>query len=52
VVAAISWHWIDSEVRYLAAARALRPKGHLASWGATHVFPPGGDTFFDEIQEV
>lgn len=52
VVAATAWHWVDPEVRYLAAARALGPEGHLATWGATHVFPPGGDTFFDEIQEV
>lgn len=52
VVAATSWHWVNPEVRYIAAARALRPGGHLATWAATHVFPPGGDTFFDEIQEV
>ena len=52
VVAATSWHWVDPEVRYPAAARALRPEGHLATWAATHVFPAGGDPFFDEIQEV
>lgn len=52
VVAATSWHWVDPEIRYLAAARALLPGGHLAIWTATHVFPVGGDPFFDEIQEV
>ena len=30
----------------------LRPGGHLAYWGATHVFPDGGDPFFREIQPV
>ncbi len=24
----------------------------MAIWGATHIFPPGGDLFFEEIQEV
>jgi SAM-dependent methyltransferase len=52
VIAATSWHWVDPEVRYFAAARALQPGGHLAIWSATHVFPAGGDPFFDEIQDV
>lgn len=52
VVAATSWHWVDPEVRYAAAARALRPDGHLAVWSAAHVFPVGGDPFFAELQEV
>ena len=52
VVAATAWHWVDPAVRYRLAAAALRPGGHLATWGAGHVFPPGGDSFFDEIQEV
>lgn len=52
VVAATAWHWVDPELRYRMAARALRPGGHLAIWGAEHVFPNGGDLFFDEIQEV
>ena len=30
----------------------LRPGGHLAYWGATHVFPAGGDPFFREVQDV
>ena len=52
VLAATAWHWVDPEVRYLAAARALQPGGYLATWGAEHVFPPGGDPFFEDIQEV
>lgn len=52
VVAATSWHWVDPKIRYVAAAGALSHEGHLATWGATHVFPAGGDPFFDEIQEV
>jgi SAM-dependent methyltransferase len=52
VVAATSWHWVDPEIRYRAAARVLRPEGHLATWGAMHIFPADGDTFFDEIQEI
>lgn len=52
VVAATSWHWIDPAVRYGLAARALHPSGHLAFWSASHVFPPGGDPFFAQIQQV
>jgi SAM-dependent methyltransferase len=52
VFAATAWHWIDPAVRYQAAWRALRSGGHLAFWGATHVFPEGGDPFFHEIQDV
>ena len=52
VVAATAWHWLDPELRYPRAARALRPGGHLAIWGAQHVFPVDGDPFFEELQEV
>jgi SAM-dependent methyltransferase len=52
VVAATSWRWVDPEIRYAAAARALRPDGHLAVWSTEHVFPVGGDPFFAELQEV
>ncbi|MDR3648739.1 MAG: methyltransferase domain-containing protein [Acidimicrobiales bacterium] len=50
--AATAWHWIDPEVRYRKAWDALRPEGHLALWGATHVFPVDGDPFFVEVQDV
>jgi len=52
VVAATAWHWVDPGQRYELAVAALRPGGHLATWGAEHVFPPGGDSFFADIQEV
>jgi SAM-dependent methyltransferase len=52
VVAATSWHWLDPEIRLDRVGEALRPGGHLAHWAATHVFPPGGDPFFREIQDV
>ena len=52
VFAATAWHWIDPAVRYGKAAELLRAGGHLAFWSATHVFPPGGDDFFYELQPV
>lgn len=52
VVAATSWHWIDPEVRCHKAADLLKPGGHLAVWTNNHVFPEGGDSFFEEIQTV
>jgi SAM-dependent methyltransferase len=50
--AATVWDWLDPAARYRLAWEALRPGGHLAFWGASHVFPDGGDPFFREIQEV
>jgi len=52
VYAATAWHWIDPSVGYELAWRSLRPGGHLAIWGAWHVFPADGDPFFRELQEV
>jgi SAM-dependent methyltransferase len=52
VYAATSWHWVDPAVRYARAWDLLRPGGHLAIWGAAHVFPAGGDPFFRDIQDV
>jgi SAM-dependent methyltransferase len=52
VFAATSWHWIDPATRYRRAWDLLRERGHLAFWGAAHVFPPDGDPFFGEIQDV
>ena len=51
VYAATAWHWIDPAVRYQRAWQALRPGGHLALWAAEHVFPDGGDPFFDDIDD-
>jgi SAM-dependent methyltransferase len=52
VFAATAWHWIDPAVKYQRAWQLLRPGGHLAFWGATHVFPADGDRFFRDIQDV
>jgi len=52
VFAATAWHWVDPEIRVGKAWEVLCPGGHLAYWGATHVFPEGGDPFFREIQDV
>ena len=52
IYAATVFHWVEPEVRYPRVAELLRPGGHLAIWTAAHVFPEGGDPFFDEIQDV
>jgi SAM-dependent methyltransferase len=52
VFAATAWHWLDPATRYRRAWELLRPGGHLAYWGAVHVFPDDGDPFFLEIQPV
>jgi trans-aconitate methyltransferase len=52
VFAATAWHWVDPRIRYRRAWEALRPGGHLALWAQEHVFPDGGDPFFEEIQDV
>jgi len=50
--AATAWHWVDPTLGYSRAHDALRAGGHLAIFGATHVFPDGGDSFFREIQPI
>jgi SAM-dependent methyltransferase len=50
VFAATSWHWLDPQLRYAKAAQVLRPGGVLAFTAGGHVFPPGFDPFFAEIQ--
>jgi SAM-dependent methyltransferase len=52
VFAATAWHWLDPAVRYRRTWELLRPGGHVAVWGATHVFPEGGDRFFADLQQV
>lgn len=52
VFAATAWHWADPALRYGQAAACLKRGGHLAFWDAGHVFPAGGDAFFEEIQEI
>jgi hypothetical protein len=51
VSTATAWHWLDPTSRYRRAWELLGPGEHLAS-GAQHVFTPGGDPFFAELQEV
>ncbi len=51
VLAATSWRWVDPAVRYQKAARMLRLGASLAIIdGGHHVFPPGFDPFFTQIQ--
>ena len=52
VFAATAWQWVDPKIRYEKAAEVLRTHGYLAFWDASHVFPYGGDPFFEEIQEI
>jgi SAM-dependent methyltransferase len=52
VFAATAWHWLDPDTKYSRTSELLLPDGHLAFWGATHVFPDDGDPFFREIQQV
>jgi SAM-dependent methyltransferase len=52
IFAATAWHWIDPAVGYQLAWSWLRPGGQLAIWGAGHVFPADGDSFFRELQDV
>lgn len=49
VLSATAFHWIDPDVRYRKAAKALRPDGALAVFGYKHV--AGGDqAFFEQVQ--
>jgi len=50
VFAATSWHWLDPQLRYAKAAQVLRPAGVLAFTTGGHVFPPGFDPIFAEMQ--
>jgi SAM-dependent methyltransferase len=51
VFAANSWHWLDPRSRYARAAALLRPGSALAFTTSRHAFPPGFDTFFEDIQD-
>jgi SAM-dependent methyltransferase len=52
VYAATAWQWVNPEARYRLAADVLEHSGYLAFWDAAHVFPFGGDPFFEEVQDV
>lgn len=51
VVAFTAFHWISPETRYTRTAELLREGGKLAIVSTQHVLPPGGDSFFVEVQE-
>jgi len=51
VVAITAWHWLDPAVRHLQAAAVLKSDGMLAFSESMHVFPPGYDPFFEQIQD-
>lgn len=51
-LAITAWHWIDPAVRFERAAAALKPRGTLAFTETEHVFPPGFDPFFEQIQDA
>jgi SAM-dependent methyltransferase len=46
-----SFHWLDPAVRYQRAADLLKPCGTLAVALSEHVYPPGYDPFFAQVQE-
>jgi SAM-dependent methyltransferase len=52
VFAATAWHWFDPQIRLSKARDLLVDGGHLAYWGAWHVFPDGGDPLFHQIQPL
>jgi len=52
VLAITAWHWIDPVVRFQRAAAALKPGGILAFTSTEHVFPPGFDPFFEQVQDA
>jgi SAM-dependent methyltransferase len=52
VLAVTAWHWIDPALRYPLAAAALKPGAILAFSQSEHVFPPGYDPFFQQIQDA
>jgi SAM-dependent methyltransferase len=51
VLACNSFHWIDPDVRFAKAARALSPDGHLVVISTPVVVPPDADRFWWDIQD-
>jgi SAM-dependent methyltransferase len=50
VLSVDAWHWLDPRTCYTKAADALKPHGILAIARTLHIYPPGFDSFFAEIQ--
>lgn len=46
-----AWHWFDPQIKYAHAFQLLRTGGVLAISASAHAFPPGYDTFFEQIQD-
>jgi SAM-dependent methyltransferase len=51
VVAFTAFHWLDPALRFEKTARLLGPDGALGVVATQHVLPPGGDSFFVDVQE-
>jgi SAM-dependent methyltransferase len=51
VFACNSFHWIDPEVRFVRAAAALEPHGHLAVLSTPWVVPDDADRFWWDVQD-
>jgi SAM-dependent methyltransferase len=52
VVAFTAFHWLDPAARVERCAHLLRPGGVLAVVKTQHVTPPGGDPFFEAVQDA
>lgn len=50
VVAAQAFHWIPKPIGYAKAARALKPRGHLALFW--NMYPDPADALFLDLQKV
>jgi SAM-dependent methyltransferase len=52
VTSATAWHWIDKDVGYVKAARALKPGGAFAPFSNTHTYSAAAGDFFEEVQQL
>lgn len=52
VTSATAWHWIDPAIRYIKAARALKPGGAVAPFWYKDTHSDAGGRFFEEVQQV
>lgn len=52
VYSATAFHWIAPEAKFAEPYRILRPRGHLAIIGTSHVSDEAGDYFFHATQPL
>ena len=52
LIAATSFKWADPAVKYGKAGEALRAGGCAALFWNAHVYVPGEDRFFDDVQAI